>query len=235
MARSHCVPPSATSLCLALSDNDASQSQWARRFVSGVRKLAREGFGNPWAQPSCDDAPGNHPTARRQRLAAHLSVQPRLLLMGEAPGYAGARCTGVTFSSERLFLDGAIPRCQATTARLSTRTLPWSEPSATIVWRALYSIGVAEHTWLWNACALHPRGEHELSNATPDAAALADSRALMHLIVLRARHHGATVVAVGEVAAKSLRAGGCPPDAVVRHPARGGATLFAQGLAAVRA
>ncbi|MGH8517275.1 MAG: uracil-DNA glycosylase, partial [Panacagrimonas sp.] len=87
--------------------------------------------------------------------------------MGEAIGYQGGRYSGIAFTSERLLAEGAIPRMEAT-GRITQRDLPFSEPSATIVWRELAKLGLAAHTVLWNALSLHPHlPEEPWSNRTP--------------------------------------------------------------------
>lgn len=111
---------------------------------------------NPWKETLSDDEAINTPEAKLQRLAAHLDCSPRFILCGEAPGYQGCARSGVAFTSERLLLEGAIPRIAALPQRLTSRRLPFSEPSATIVWKTLYQLGIAEVTILWNAVQLHP-------------------------------------------------------------------------------
>lgn len=52
----------------------------------------RPGLFNPWRQACAHDTQDNGPEARTERLAAHLDCpRPRALLIGEAPGYLGAR------------------------------------------------------------------------------------------------------------------------------------------------
>ncbi len=44
----------------------------------------------------------------------------------------------------------------------------WSEPSARIVWKALYEFGIAERTVLWNTFAFHQHKPGEpYTNRTP--------------------------------------------------------------------
>jgi hypothetical protein len=112
---------------------------------------------DPWNSTSSWDVQASAVHDRRRRLALNLAAPaPRLLCIGEAPGYQGCRISGVTFTSEALLLEGAIPRIDTLDVRLTGRKLPWREPSTTIVWNALQSAGLAEHTILWNAFPWHP-------------------------------------------------------------------------------
>lgn len=184
---------------------------------------------NPYTDRCAHDAPGNGPQARRARLRAHLACSPRWILIGEAPGYQGCRYTGVAFTSERLVLEGAIPRLGQPGARLSDRGRPFSEPSATIVWKALYALGMAQHTVMWNALQLHPMGRRgPWSNGTPTEA---DCEAGMPAVrALLQAFPSANVIAVGRKAERLLQRNGIATHACVRHPANGGAGEFNTGL-----
>ena len=189
---------------------------------------------NPWRDHCPHDAAGNGPAQKLARLALHLDCEPEFILTGEAPGYQGCRYSGIAFTSERLLGEGAIPRIPAPGARLSTRRLPFSEPSATIVWKTLYRLGIAERTILWNAMQLHPHREDNLwSNRTP----LPDEIALgaPALRMLAEAFPGARIVAVGKKAEGLLREMGIETAGAVRHPANGGASEFAAGLQALLA
>ena len=193
--------------------------------------VGHPGLYNPWRETCVHDTPDNGPEARTERLAAHLDCpHPRALLIGEAPGYQGCRYSGVAFTSERLLLEGAIPRIAAPAGRLTTRLLPFSEPSATIVWKTLYAQGLAESVILWNAVQLHPhRLDAHWTNRTPTPEEVALGRP--GLEVLRAAFPEVPILAVGQKAAWLLEAMGLPVAAVLRHPANGGATAFRAGLA----
>lgn len=192
----------------------------------------RTGLFNPWRDHCPHDAAGNGPEAKLQRLALHLDCEPEFILTGEAPGYQGCRYSGIAFTSERLLGEGAIPRIPALSARLSTRRLPFSEPSATIVWKTLYRLGIAERTILWNAMQLHPHRAGELwSNRTPSPDEIALGEPAMRLLI--EAFPNAKVVAVGKKAEGLLTEMGVPVTGAVRHPANGGATEFASGLEAL--
>lgn len=190
------------------------------------------GMFNPWKERCSHDSGINGPTARLDRLARHLDCDARLICIGEAPGYAGCRTSGVAFTSERLLLEGGIPRIDPPPGRLSDRRLPFSEPSATIVWKTLYRLGVAEHTILWNAVQLHPFKEGDVwSNRTPTDREVA--LGMPALRILAAVYPNAKIVAVGKKAGGLLRDAGIPIIGDVRHPANGGATQFSEQLQAI--
>lgn len=185
---------------------------------------------NPWTQrDAAQDGNLNGPAARRERLRAHLSVRPALILVGEASGYQGCHVSGIPFTSERLILAGAIPRITVA-QRLSTRERPWSEPSATTVWSTLHALGVAGHTWLWNAFPWHPHRPGQLqSNRTPTRTEQLEG--LAALAALLSAAPGARLFAVGRHAQLALQS--LSRDAVLlRHPSMGGALRFAAGLRA---
>lgn len=186
---------------------------------------------DPWNAVSSDDIAPAAVEGRRERLRLHLSAPaPRLLLVGEAPGYQGTRITGCPFTSEALLLEGGVPRIGKIGNRLTSRRLPWREPSSTIVWRALRELGLMDQTILWGAFPWHPHGATPLSNRAPNEAEKAIGAVFLHTLL--AALPAVTVIAVGNVAADSLRKLGVHADKI-RHPSNGGATAFRVGLALV--
>jgi hypothetical protein len=159
----------------------------------------------------------------------HLACEPEFLVVGEASGYLGMRRSAIAFTSERLLLEGAIPRVSPPAGRLTTRRLPYSEPSATIVWKTLKALGIAERTILWNALPMHPfkPGNFE-SNRTPTDDELMQGATAMSLLL--EAFPRARLVAVGRKSELLLERMGIRPAKQVRHPANGGAIAFAEGL-----
>ncbi len=206
-----------------------SNRDLADRLVAAV-PANLPGLFNPWMDAGPDDTPLNNTEARISRLAAHLACEPEFICVGEAAGWIGMKRSAIAFTSERLLLEGAIPRVPAPAGRLTTRRLPYSEPSATIVWRSLKELGIAERTILWNALPLHPfkLGEPE-SNRTPTDAELMQGAPAMRLLV--EAFPTAKVVAIGRKSELLLGQMGVATAGQVRHPANGGATAFAEGLA----
>lgn len=191
---------------------------------------------NPWRQwDPLDGGPigsfgpsTTGPLGRLARLYAHFDCSPRFLLVGEAPGYQGCHFSGVPFTNEALLLKGTVSRIKVD-GRLTRRPLSWSEPSATIMWGALHDLGVADQVVLWNAFAWHPHKAGKLySNRAPTTKELAAGQPILEYVIERFRD--AKLVAVGQVAAKTLAHLGHEPYAVLRHPSMGGAPEFREGL-----
>jgi hypothetical protein len=190
------------------------------------------GLFNPWRDHCEYQTSINDADSKLLRLAYHLACTPEFIFIGEAPGYQGCRYSGIAFTSERLLGEGAIPRIPSLAGRLSTRKLPFSEPSATIVWKTLYRLGIAERSILWNAVQLHPYNEGKpWSNRTPKPEEIAFGVPAIH--ILKETFPNAKLVAVGKKSAELLAGMGVEVTATVRHPANGGATEFATGIDAL--
>jgi uracil-DNA glycosylase len=186
---------------------------------------------------AADGPPGNAVRRRNLALALGLALErrPDLLLVGEAPGYNGARRTGVPFTSERLLLDGLGPLGQFGAeqgfARATDDGRTSAEQTATLVYRELSALGLFAAGW--NAYPLHPhRPGDDQSNRPPRAGEVALGRAFLGRFL--ALFPGVPVAAMGNVAAASLTALGVA-HTKLRHPAQGGARLFAEGLRALAA
>jgi uracil-DNA glycosylase len=145
---------------------------------------------------------GGGAVARRERLRAYLEAgqDAPLLLVGEAPGYRGARISGIPFTSERQ-LTGRGP----------------AEASATIVHRVLEELELEESVLLWNVVPTHPGSA--TSNRRPTRAEVAQARPFLDELAA-----GRRTIAVGRLAEAVL---GGP---YVRHPSHGGAADFRAGL-----
>jgi uracil-DNA glycosylase family 4 len=140
---------------------------------------------------------------RRVRLREYLGSREEapFLLVGEAPGYRGARVSGIPFTSERQ-LTGTGP----------------AEATATIVHAVLAELGIEEQVLLWNVVPTHPGTP--TSNRRPTRVEVAAA-----LPFLREMMRDRTAIAVGRLAAAVLD--GAP---FVRHPSHGGARSFEEGL-----
>ena len=147
---------------------------------------------------------------RRDRLRRYLAerADARILLVGEAAGYRGARVSGIPFTSERQ-LTGRGP----------------AEASATIVHRVLGELGIERDVLLWNLVPTHPhRPGDGLSNRPPTRAEIVAGRPFLDALAFRANPK--LVLAVGRLAQRELDA------PYVRHPSHGGARGFRENLLA---
>jgi len=150
---------------------------------------------------------GRGAALRTGRLEAYLArrTDAPWILVGEAPGYRGARVSGVPFTSERQ-LTGAGP----------------AEATATIVQRVLAGLGVTDQVLLWNVVPTHPGTA--TSNRRPTRVEIAHGSVFAEELA-----HGRHVICVGRVAQQALE------GAYVRHPSHGGAVPFAEMLRALLA
>jgi uracil-DNA glycosylase family 4 len=163
-----------------------------------VEELAAARIGSTFNQY----AEGPRAPLLRGRLATYLESRAlaTILLVGEAPGYRGARVSGIPFTSERQ-LTGSGP----------------AEATATIVHRVLSELGIEDDVLLWNVVPTHPG---TVCSNRPPTRAEVDAGLLFVDELAQDRR----VIAVGRVAHGAL--GG----EYVRHPSRGGADLFRNRL-----
>lgn len=142
---------------------------------------------------------------RRARLAAYLGERAAapILLVGEAAGYRGARVSGIPFTSERQ-LSGSGP----------------AEATATIVHQALAELALEDEVLLWNVVPTHPHAPGRPgSNRRPTKREVGEAVGFLEQLAA-----GRRTIAVGRLAHSVL--GG----RYVRHPSRGGSSLFRTGL-----
>lgn len=220
-----------TTLMLRAADRVLkSRPPTLRRLLDTLPGYAGPNVFNPWATSDPLDLRLGSAAARRRRLGQHLDCAAKFVLIGEAAGYQGCHFSGIAFTSERLILQGAIPRVGVPT-RITRRLRPWSEPSATIVWGTLHELGIADRVVLWNAFPWHPhRAAEPYSNRRPTGPETRAGASLLRAVL--EHFDGATVVAVGVVAGAALRALGFDAP-VVRHPSMAGAVAFRTALAAL--
>ncbi|MBT2596743.1 uracil-DNA glycosylase [Arthrobacter sp. ISL-72] len=171
---------------------------------------------------------------RRQNLAVYLAEMldrsPKVLLLGEAPGFRGMRITGVPFTNRTIF--SGPPNAFGLFGEGKGYVLPpeasgiAAEPTATVMWEVLAELEFLP--LLWSACPWHTHVPGQpLSNRTPTTAEATLGtpfwQALVELFSIE------TVVAVGNVAHRSLQRNGVDAPKI-RHPAHGGRARFKQGL-----
>ena len=207
-----------------------NRKEQIENFVDAICEPSFPRMHNPWRDRCETELRPDGCVLRQERLRRHLDApNPRLLIIGEAPGYQGCRYSGLAFSSERLLMEKAIPRMDGLDGeRITDRGKPWSEPSATIVWGALYEHGLATDTVMFNAVPWHPEGERGMhSNRTPSAGEKAHG--LTYVPMLLNIFPAIQVAALGNTASDTLTGLGVA-HVKLRHPANGGAGKFRAGL-----
>lgn len=175
---------------------------------------------------------------RRDNLLIYLEqmckLKPKIILVGEAPGYRGCRLTGVPFTSEHLLMNN-IEGLELFGEEKGYR-LPLKkdkllkEATATIIWRTLVKYDVI--VLAWNAFPFHPYKQHNVeSNRTPlKKELLIGERPLLKMIEM---YNIEKVIAMGNKAEESLNKLGISCDKV-RHPAQGGKNEFVKGIRLIK-
>lgn len=170
---------------------------------------------------------------RRRNLSLYfqrmLERRPRLLLLGEAPGYRGCRVTGVPFTSEAILLadDSPFGLFGAAAGFAVGESQRWRhEASASAVWQTLVELDVLP--LLWNAFPSHPhQPARPDSNRPPTTRELDQGRiVVLDLLELFSIER---VIAVGNKPAVALTRWGIAGPKV-RHPGHGGRTAFRREL-----
>jgi len=157
-------------------------------------------------------------------------IGPRLMLLGEAPGYRGMTITGIPFVSRRQLAarPGLITGDPNGDGFIEPDAGPEWEASSRVVWNALAD-------WRgplpisWPVYPHHPHLPGDPSSNRPPRPAEVRDGAVVALELIRAIGVE-TVVAVGRKAEGALAANGVSAIAI-RHPAQGGATTFTRQLA----
>jgi uracil-DNA glycosylase len=201
-----------------------------------IAKLRRfeppEGVFNLYKQTDPEHDLRGGAAKRRENLRRYLKAvrSANWLLVGLAPGYRGARFTGIPFTDEhRLCFPGS---CYDRTA---SRDRAYKEATAGTVMGLL---GARTDIACWNICPWHPHEPgNPLSNADPSPEMIGYGLEVLEYLLHRL-FSGARVVAVGRAAEQALgglSVQGNPVNLIgsVRHPARGGAREFKDGLLAL--
>lgn len=203
-------------------------------------------FFNPWFEQDLKhDRSAEAPKIRKKQLQAYLTERldsAKYLFIAEALGYQGGHFTGIAMTSERILLghhkpvhgipaDGAFRTIEPErTSKEEVNKKGMSEPTATIMWKALYNLGVDPfEVVLWNALSWHPYDPEKglLSNRTPTdtelEAGFPSLKAFLELYPDR------SIIAVGRKCEQVLDEFGSS-YIPVRHPANGGAPKFRRQL-----
>jgi Uracil DNA glycosylase superfamily len=221
----------------------------AQAFVACLAKHpAMPQIFNPWRDvDSAYDCRPDAPAIRCAQLTAYLSerlASATTVLIAEAPGYQGARFSGMAMTSERILLgQHAAVRSEQVFAGIAQRTSRadisrgseqgMNEPTATVVWSHMLQAGFdARDFVLWNTVAFHPHHAGEpMTNRTPTPSEVALAAPILHRFL--ALFPSAKVIVLGRIAERTLAELGVAAQAV-RHPSMGGATQFRAQMQALK-
>jgi hypothetical protein len=167
------------------------------------------------------------PAIRRQNLRCYLKAfaGASYLLVGEAPGYAGCRFSGIPFTCEAQIVGpDALPWTRGLSFGQSSLGELYWEHSAKIVWGALAK---RRDCVLWNAFPWHPHGDTPLSNRRPTREELNQSGEILQCVL--ALFPDVEIYAIGRVSERQLdRLGISAP--YIRHPSHGGKPRFTTSI-----
>ena len=148
-----------------------------------------------------------------------IKVNPKILLVGEAPGYNGCRLTGIPFTSEFILKNHSFFK-KGFQVKGNQK-----ENSATIMWNVLDEIN--KFPLIWNVFPFHPFKNNEKSNRKPSKEEINQGeyflKSLINLFDIN------KIIAVGNTAQITLNNLGYD-NVKIRHPSYGGKAEFKKKL-----
>lgn len=169
---------------------------------------------------------------RLSNLKAYLEYckekKQKILLVGEAPGYAGCAITGIPFTSEKVLNRMDLDYFNGLRSNLRNIQGDTTERSATIVWNTIKEIHVVPA--FWNSFPFHPHEKNSLrTNRTPNEDEILIGRKYLELVI---DYLNPKVVAgLGKLGFNTLQKifpeGGIM---YIRHPSYGGKPEFIKGI-----
>ena len=161
---------------------------------------------------------------RRNNLKNYLKSikDPVFLLVGEAPGFKGMRCSGVPFVCEKQLINGELKFV----GKQSTMGEPKCENSANIYWKVIKNYN--EYILNWDAIPFHPFDlTNKFRNRTPRKSELKTFLPLLNQIIEIIEPE--KIISIGRKSEYSLNRLGRNAE-YVRHPSYGGKSEFTNGL-----
>lgn len=141
-------------------------------FQSVTQSSGQSGLFNQYAESDRDLDIAAAAEIRRNNLLSYIAgfvTVPRILVLGEAPGYDGCRFSGVPFTSEYELLNHDFWKNRPI-LQSSVRAGGHTERSARVVWELMGP--VMERVFMWNVVPHHPwkrsvRPRRKFNNRTP--------------------------------------------------------------------
>ena len=219
-------------------------NKFINAVLAGPRCQDSSAIFNPWADyDAVYDLSAASPTYRLEHLRQYMVERlqtARYLLIAEAPGYCGAKFSGIAMTSERnllesnaqlldnLYFNGPKHRTSNPSSDLINNK-GMLERTATIVWDKVLSVGLNPHEFvLWNCFAWHPHkpGDRMSNRAPSKAEKLAGTECLQRFLEM---FPGRTVLSIGDHS-QGLLSGLNVDFKSLRHPSYGGAPVFRSGI-----
>ncbi len=150
-----------------------------------------------------------------------------ILIVGEAPGYAGCRITGIPFTSGVTITNSHLDIFKSFKDELYLSTIE-SEKTATIVWEYLEEKN--KLPIFWNSFPFHPHENgNEQSNRRPTTTEVNEGKYFIEkLIEIFSPKIIAAIGRKGEQALKNIFPG--KNIEYIRHPSHGGKSAFLAGI-----
>jgi hypothetical protein len=202
--------------------------------------------GNPWADRDPDfDRDEHAPRDRSNYLRAYLNARlntAEALLIAEAPGYQGAKFSGIPMTCERTLLghrrgvspgdvfDETIERHRTSSPEASSKqaVMRWGfcEPTAAYVWPAMAGRpGLSKKIVLWNLFGFHPhKTKSTLTNRKPTDAEIRSNRPVLEAFLRLFPDR--PILSIGNISVEYLTRWGHRYELFTRHPANGGGPVF---------
>lgn len=154
---------------------------------------------------------------------------PKIMLVGEAPGFKGGRLTGVPFSSGKIYTEVEHPFLKTLLPKLILDPVTLSsENTASVVWRYLQD--KRNVPLFWNAFPFHPHPSRiQKKNRGPNRAEILEGA--FYLKALVDAYQPDIIAGLGR--AGTACAQSVLPDEdirYIRHPSYGGKSDFIKGM-----
>ena len=152
---------------------------------------------------------------------------PRILIVGEAPGYDGCRITGIPFTSGAAIKNVNHPILAELRPLVELSSIE-SEKTSTIVWEYLLTLKFAP--LFWNSFPFHPYpGGNNRDNRRPTSSEISDG--VYFLKEIFSLFQAEAVFGLGRAGEDCAKQAFPEKDVqYIRHPSRGGKPAFISGM-----